>query len=174
MSNQTSPDTSAVNRKATEWSTEEDRTFCFLAMWLWSNDGDDNGDMLFNVGCAAYFIFCCDDNHRSSHWVVPHYCYTINAAAACAEWCAERSHCWKICQLSTSPSQATGFYLVFHRLPVEQMLNLLLHYIYSIFASECICSEYIHYKNSCQHVGFTWKFDANCWLYCLRASIALC
>lgn len=88
----------------------------------------------------------------------------IIAAAAYAEW----SHWEKSCQQSASPSQANRLWLGGFPLQAAQTACrtcVKLGLLYRVW--------WIYSTWQTLHVRFTWKCDANCWLYCLRASIAL-
>lgn len=133
MSNQTSPDTSPLNRglqsrwqpytRSTRKEQERKRKFlftpcdCGLMMVM----------MLFRVSCAAYPPFSCDDHHSSSDWAVPHCCY----------------HCCRLCRVITlrefMPGNMPTVCITFTG---QQAL------IYRVSTVECICRKYVNDKNN--------------------------
>lgn len=114
------------------------------------------------LAVLAYFKFCCDDLHRSPHGAAPHCCYIITAAA-CAVWCAARSHARKHANSLHHLHRPTGF------ISRGYLLSHCTHAVHSLQSASAVNVHVT--KTRVQHVGFTWKCDANRWLYCVRASI---
>lgn len=141
--------------------TEEEEDICFHAMWLWSDDGDDDEDMLFKVSCAAYFTFCCDDHHRA------HTELCLTAATSLLLPLVPSDVPRKVMP-ENGPTVCITFTGHFPQAACRTYVKLwLLHR-----DTASVVNIYIT-KTHFQQVGFTWKCDANCWLHCLRANIAL-
>lgn len=79
----------------------------------------------------------------------------------------ERSHARKYASSLHHLHRSTGFYLEgflcsHSQTACRACVKLRLLYIYSIYTTECICSEYIHDKNKFSTCAFT---NRSCWIY---------